>query len=201
MTAKGRTVVLLVAFAAVGAVLVGYGLVGEQGETSEAIAASLGSGFIGSVISFFVFDMLIRLRDERHARLENLRRDVLSGIAQVRNSALRELMANDWLDDIDLRGADLSGASLRGASLKGANLIQANLFGANLEDAHLDGAQLYAANLQGVLAVRASFRKADLEAADLRGSMLIDADFTDATVATADFDGANLTDARRVAPA
>jgi hypothetical protein len=97
----------------------------------------------------------------------------------------RANLSDQWLTDVDLKGANL-----HYANLSRAKLLFANLSGAKLSSANLSGANLWLANLSG-----ADLLLADLSGADLSGANLGSASLDNANLSGADLSGANLSGA------
>jgi uncharacterized protein YjbI with pentapeptide repeats len=103
----------------------------------------------------------------------------------------RANLSEQWLPEIELKGADLNRANLAGANLNHADLSGADLFRADLTRTDLSDAKLGAANLTySNLSTAALFR------ADLTGSELYGANLTDAKLNGAKLNGAKLNGAK-----
>lgn len=159
-------------------------------------------------ITVLLIDTLNRRREEHVSRLrelEQLTRQLGSGVNEVAKHAAEELRAEGWLTDgtlqeSDLRVANLEDAKLWEADLQGANLQWAKLKRANLNRSMLVGANLMQSNLQTARLSGADLRQANLiEAklyrANLRGAQLDHADLTGAHLEGAHLDRANLSNA------
>ena len=107
-------------------------------------------------------------------------------IVSVTGEVLLEV-ADNRLQDADLRHARLEGADLRRAHLEGARLERADLRRAHLEGAHLEGADLEEANLHS-----ATLEGAHLKGTDLRRAHLHSATLQGAHLEGARLEGANL---------
>lgn len=86
-------------------------------------------------------------------------------------------LRQQYLWDINLRGAVLSNSKLQRAymfevQLQGADLRKANMQGANLISAQLQFAHLEEANLQGVLLYGANMQGANLTSVEIKGAFL-----------------------------
>ena len=105
------------------------------------------------------------------------REEVLTIVAEGRESGVcpdlrwADLYGAD-LSGADLSWADLSEANLRGANLSGAYLYGGNLSWASLSGANLSGAYLYGANLSGAYLYGANLSWANLRGASLSGANL-----------------------------
>jgi uncharacterized protein YjbI with pentapeptide repeats len=111
-------------------------------------------------------------------------------------------LAGTCLRGVDLSGVDLTGATLVKADLRQAKLNRAILKGVNLAYADLTAAQLHGAdvagaNLDGAILQRADLSRANLSrssvrGADLRKTLLVQADLGGALLIGANLAGANL---------
>jgi uncharacterized protein YjbI with pentapeptide repeats len=102
----------------------------------------------------------------------------------------RANLSDQWLAELDLKGANLNRANLSAANLTRANLIGADLSAANLGGTNLRGADLRGANLGGT-----NLSAANLSGTDLRGAIIEGADLSGANFSGANLSGANLADA------
>ncbi len=159
-------------------------------------------------ITVLLIDTLNRRREAHVSRLhelEQLTRQLGSGVNEVAKHAAEELRAEGWLTDgtmqeSDLRVANLEDAKLWEADLQGVNLQWARLKRANLNRTVLVGANLMQANLQAAKLAGADLRQANLVEAKLyrvnfHGAQLNHADLTGAHLEGARFEDADLSDA------
>ena len=79
---------------------------------------NLGTGLIGSVVVYLLFDMLIGAREKARERVDSLRRDVYGT-----NKALRDLAIAEMRDGAMLKGMDLKAAHLEGAFLEARSTL------------------------------------------------------------------------------
>ena len=175
--------------------------------------ANISTELTSIAITVLLIDTLNRRRDEHLGRLRDLQqltRQLGSGVNEVAKRAAEELRAEGWLTDgslqetdlrvanlenaklwkADLQGANLQWARLKSANLNGATLVGANLTQANLQTAKLGGADLRQANLMEAKLYRVNFKDARLDHADLSGAHL-----EGARLENADLTKANLADA------
>jgi uncharacterized protein YjbI with pentapeptide repeats len=118
---------------------------------------------MGAVLTFFLFELVIGVRNEKKNLLIQLRsKDNATAL-----NALAQIRANGWHRDGTLKAANLREANLQQANLSEAKLQQADLSEANLQDANL-----WAANLQDADLREANLQQADLEYAQLQQAKL-----------------------------
>jgi hypothetical protein len=155
---------------------------------------------LGSIaVTVLIIDTLIRRRDENISRLrdlEQLTRQLGSGVNEVAKRAAEELRAQGYLTDGSLQETDLRVANLENAKLWKADLQGVNLQWARLKNANLNGSVLVGANL-----TQANLQAAKLGGADLRQATLFEAklyrvNFHNACLNQADMSGAHLEGAR-----
>jgi uncharacterized protein YjbI with pentapeptide repeats len=166
-----------------------------------AVVPDLGTALLVVAAAVVAVHLLLPLR-----RLSWGRRAVLSMVAatlaggavisfgpwQRPFNLFRANLSDQWLTEVNLKGANLEYANLSRATLLMANLSGANLKGAELTGAELSGANLFGADLSGGNLTGAKLIEANLDHAYLRGAKLIDAKLTEAQLSEAQLSNADL---------
>jgi len=167
-----------------------------SGQSWSGVWLNAGTGLVGSVVTYLLFDRLLGLRERSQERRESLIRDLNSTESAIRRRALEEMAARNWLTGADLRMCNLSGLSLRDLDLSGANLSGSNMFGADLTGAVLRRAIARGADFRGAQMVGANLEEVNFEDCDLRGAFVRDANARGAVFANAKLDGVDVSGLR-----
>ena len=115
--------------------------VGDAKDWWSGILQNFSTEMLGAFITFLLFDVILRGRDEYKRRLIKQFR---SPHPKIANQALHALKKHGWLYDGSLQGsylsfANWSGLDLTGADLEGARLRKVKLIETDLSNSNLQG--------------------------------------------------------------
>lgn len=135
-------ILMLVVFLALGTSVVSF-LLGTEDTKGwvSGVLQNFSTEMLGAFITFLLFDIVIRGREELKRRLIKQFR---SPHPEITSKALSELKKHGWLYDGSLRGtylsfANWSGLDLEGIDLEGARLRKVKLINTTLRKANLEG--------------------------------------------------------------
>ena len=107
-----------------------------------AALLSLGPELVGAVITYGLFELFIRRREQTEAEKARLIAELGNSVNDVAKAAADKLRQRGWLEDGSLHEVDLSRADLSWANLSWTDLREADLSAATLRGTNLRGANL-----------------------------------------------------------